>query len=288
MTEPWETDPNAPWLALVVGNTRLHWAGFRAGQIQAVCHTPPLTAAQVNQLIQAMGTPRAWVALFAQQVDSDHFQTFLATWEETARSPIDLYCASVVPEQTALWRLYPGFHEVQLADLPLQNQYPTLGIDRALNLLGAGDRYGWPVLVIDAGTALTFTAGTSNGASSHLLGGAILPGLALQFNALHRATAALPELSMPSALPLRWSTDTVSAIQSGVVLGALATIRDFIAHWHRQEPSGKVVLTGGDGPDLFNWLSTARSLSELSQDANLMFWGLHSYRQQQARTLWQK
>ena len=256
--------------------------------MQAVCHSPPLTAAQVNQLTQQGDFAQAWLTLFAQFAHSDPLQTFLASFEAAAPLPIELYCASVVPQQTAIWQSYPNFHEVHLAELPLQNQYPTLGIDRALNLLGAGDRYGWPVLVIDAGTALTFTAGTSSGGASHLLGGAILPGLALQFNALHQATAALPELSMPSALPLRWSIDTVSAIQSGVVLGALATIRDFIAHWHRQEPSGKVVLTGGDGPDLFNWLSTERPLSGLSQDANLMFWGLHSYRQQQARTLWQK
>ena len=280
MAEP-ETDPNAPWLALVVGNTRLHWAGFKAGKIQVTCHTSSLTAAQVNQLIQATGTSHAWAALFAQQSDSDHFRKFLAAGGETALSPIALYCASVVPEQTALWRSYPGCHEVHLADLPLQNQYPTLGIDRALNLLGAGDRYGWPMLVIDAGTALTFTTGTSSGTSSRLLGGAILPGLALQFQALNQATAALPKLSVPSEIPPRWSTDTVSAIQGGVVRGALATIRDFIAHWHRQEPNGQVVLTGGDGPNLYDWLTAESTMAGLSQDANLMFWGLHTYRQQQ-------
>ncbi len=281
MVEGRPTDPDAPWLALVVGNTRLHWAGFRAGQMQAVCHTPPLTAEQVNRLTQQGNVAQAWLTLFTQFADSDPFQPFLASCEASTPAMIELYCASVVPQQTALWQSYPNFHEVHLAELPLQNQYPTLGIDRALNLLGAGDRYGWPVLVIDAGTALTFTAGTSNGASHRLLGGAILPGLALQFQALSQATAALPQLPLPSELPPRWSTATVSAIQGGVVLGALATIRDFIAQWHRQKPSGRVVLTGGDGPDLFTWLTTEKTVSELSQDANLMFWGLHAYRQQQ-------
>ena len=281
MVEGRPTDPDAPWLALVVGNTRLHWAGFRAGQMQAVCHTPPLTADQVNRLTQQGNVAQAWLTLFTQFADSDPFQPFLASFEASAPPPIELYCASVVPQQTAIWQAYPNFHEVHLAELSLKNQYPTLGIDRALNLLGAGNRYGWPVLVIDAGTALTFTAGTSRGPLPRLLGGAILPGLALQFQALSQATAALPQLPLPSELPPRWSTDTVSAIQGGVVLGALATIRDFIAQWHRQEPSGQVVLTGGDGPDLFTWLTTEKTVSELSQDANLMFWGLHAYRQQQ-------
>ena len=281
MVEGRPTDPDAPWLALVVGNTRLHWAGFRAGQMQAVCHTPPLTADQVNRLTQQGNVAQAWLTLFTQFADSDPFQPFLASCEASTPAMIELYCASVVPQQTALWQSYPNFHEVHLAELSLKNQYPTLGIDRALNLLGAGNRYGWPVLVIDAGTALTFTAGTSRGPLPRLLGGAILPGLALQFQALSQATAALPQLPLPSELPPRWSTDTVSAIQGGVVLGALATIRDFIAQWHRQEPSGQVVLTGGDGPDLFTWLTAEKTVSRLSQDANLMFWGLHAYRQQQ-------
>ena len=41
--------------------------------------------------------------------------------------------------------------------------YPTLGIDRALALYSAGSTFRFPVLVIDAGTALRFT-----GADSHL------------------------------------------------------------------------------------------------------------------------
>jgi type III pantothenate kinase len=70
---------------------------------------------------------------------------------------LPLYLASVVPSQTALWQTYPDVHIITLDQVPLQGVYPTLGIDRALALWGAGETWGWPMLVIDAGTALTLT-----------------------------------------------------------------------------------------------------------------------------------
>ena len=86
--------------------------------------------------------------------------------------------ASVVPSQTALWQIYPNVHIINLDQIPLQGVYPTLGIDRALALWGAGKTWGFPMLVIDAGTAMTFTGADAN---QCLVGGAILPGLGLQF-----------------------------------------------------------------------------------------------------------
>jgi len=62
------------------------------------------------------------------------------------------FCCS---SQTALWQTYPDVHVITLNQVP--PVYPTLGIDRALALWGAGETWGWPMLVIDAGTALTLT-----------------------------------------------------------------------------------------------------------------------------------
>jgi Type III pantothenate kinase len=36
------------------------------------------------------------------------------------------------------------------------SEYPTLGTDRALALRGAGKQWGYPVMVVDCGTAMTF------------------------------------------------------------------------------------------------------------------------------------
>lgn len=60
---------------------------------------------------------------------------------------------------------------------------------------------GWPVMVVDCGSALTFTAGDKEG---KLGGGAILPGVRLQLAALGTRTAQLPSnVTLPEQLPPR-------------------------------------------------------------------------------------
>lgn len=59
----------------------------------------------------------------------------------------------------------------------------------------------WPVLVIDCGSALTFTAADASG---RLAGGAILPGVRLQLAVLGSRTAQLPsDVVLPDELPVR-------------------------------------------------------------------------------------
>lgn len=260
----------AAWLGLVIGNTRLHWGLFQGQTLLGGWHTPHLTAAQAQSLMEQGFSVATWRSLAA------HSSLDLDLPDRLAAVPasLPLECASVVPEQTAHWQPYPKFHTVSLAAVPLQNLYPTLGIDRALNLLGAGDRYGWPVLVIDAGTALTLTAGTAG----RLVGGAILPGLATQFAALAHTTAALPAAQTPTRLPSRWATNTPDAIRSGILHGTLATLEDFWQAWQRDYPGGKVVLTGGDGAQLYHWWSQRQPLDALVLEPDLTFWGLASWR----------
>ncbi|RZM82232.1 pantothenate kinase [Leptolyngbya iicbica] len=260
----------APWLGLVVGNTRLHWGLFYQQQWQAVWHTPHLTAPQVAALIDQQFDLAAWRSL--QLLDQDTLDELAPlTAIATSPSPLRLYGASVVPAQTALWQSYSGFREVTLADIPLANLYPSLGIDRALNLLGAGDRYGWPILVIDAGTALTFTAGTAE----RFIGGAILPGLTTQFATLAANTANLPTAHLPTALPSRWASNTAAAIHSGVIYGTLATLTDYLQAWQQEYPTGYVVLTGGDGSRLYQWWQQHHQKTPgMAVEPHLTFFGL--------------
>ncbi|MEM9005997.1 MAG: pantothenate kinase [Cyanobacteria bacterium P01_F01_bin.86] len=268
-----------PWLGLVVGNTRLHWALFSGDALQGTWHTRHLHQAEVDNLIAHQFRAKAWTSLGTLA---------LPQWLDTLgaalsdKGPIALCVASVVPAQLAVWQGYPGLQVLTLEQVPLTSVYPTMGIDRALNLLGAGDRYGWPVLVIDAGTALTFTAGDAG----QFLGGAILPGLTLQFKALPAHTAQLPQVKVASTLPPRWAQTTAEAMQSGIVYSAIATLQDFLADWYRQYPQATAVLTGGDGPHFLNWLQTEkRPKYTLHWDANLMFWGLYRCYQRLQRSL---
>jgi len=71
--------------------------------------------------------------------------------------------------------------------------YQTMGIDRLVTLAASGYLYGWPALVIDGGTAITYTAADSNG---HIIGGGISPGISTRFHSMHAATCSLPDIDM--------------------------------------------------------------------------------------------
>lgn len=266
------------WLALVIGNTRLHWAIWEENYLHGIWHTCHLQAPEVARLIYHHFAPSSWRSLTSPTLPVALEQATRDRHESPG--PLPLYLASVVPEQSALWQSYPGLEPLTLDQIPLQKLYPTLGIDRALNLLGAGDRYGWPALVIDAGTAITLTTGNAH----TLLGGAILPGLSLQFQALHQHTAQLPLPPSDIHLPERWATTTTTAIQSGIIYGAVATIRDFITAWQDEHPGAVPVLTGGDGDRFWEWLSACQPSPQLHYDPDLVFWGIQYCRQFRAPT----
>ena len=265
-----------PWLALVIGNSRLHWGAFRGHRWCGGWHTPHLTTAQGQSLMNQGFTPQAWASLGATMPDLDG-----PTLPMVANFP-ELWMASVVQTQGDLWRTYGRSHGVSTDQVPLGQRYLTLGVDRALALVGAGETYGWPVLVVDGGTALTLTAG----ADGRLVGGAIWPGLRSQFRALHDYTDGLPLLPYDlAALPPRWATTTAEAMASGILYGQLAALREFITDWRQRYGKGTVVLTGGDGPGLAAALLSQTPAWEtvLRVDPHLMFWGLRVCRQGQGQ-----
>ena len=240
---------SSPYFAVVVGNSHLHWGYFKTGKLQITWDTPHLSAPiTTNKLPKHL--------LLPQLPDN-----------------LPVYFTSVVLSQTQLWRTYPKIKIITQTHIPLQKLYPTLGIDRALAVLGAGKTYGFPCLVVDAGTALTFTGVDSD---QTLIGGAILPGLRLQFKSLANNTAALSEEVLPTSLPILWGTTTSEAIQSGVVHSVLAVIKTFIKDWLKKFSDSQVIITGGDSQQIINYIKDHNDifLDELKQDNNLIFWGI--------------
>ena len=178
----------------------------------------------------------------------------------------DIAIASVVPELLTRWHDLPQTKIIKTSDIPLHGLYATMGCDRALAAYGAGEIYGYPVLVIDAGTAITVTGIDADQA---LVGGAIVAGLRSQFAVLHKNTAALPDLLIPQTLPERWATDTNSAIQGGVAHILVAGLQAYIDDWRSRFADSKVIITGGDGDHLMKW-----GLKVDIIDNNLIFWGI--------------
>jgi len=241
------TNGSDAWVALVIGNSRYHWAQFVG-----------------DSLVQTWDEPHQ-----LDRLDGGDFGAFRGL-----EGLPPLWVASVVPEQNQLWATYPNVRFLTLQDVPLAGLYPTLGIDRALALWGAIAQCGGPVLVIDAGTALTFTGADGE---PRLVGGAILPGLRLQFQALQRGTAALPWVELPDPLPPRWARDTKSAIASGILYTAIAGIQAYIHAWLEQFPNSSIVLTGGDGEYLARHLASS-SNPPIHWEPNLIFRGIQGVR----------
>lgn len=225
------------WIGLMIGNSRLHWAKFEGNTLQ-----------------------QTW--------DSQHSKIDFSLIEN-----LPLYIASVVSSQTKVWENYPKVKIINLEDVPINGLYPTLGIDRALAILGASNSYKFPCLVIDAGTALTFTGVDNN---YTLIGGAILPGLGLQLQTLATKTAGLPHVKLPEVLPPRWAKSTPEAIKSGVIYTILAGVKDFIEDWGTQFPQSEILLTGGDGQLLWNYLHNQfpNIAQKVKVDPYLIFWGM--------------
>ncbi len=278
----------ARWLALVIGNTRLHWGLFRHNNLEGVWHTPHLTAETASRLVAYGFIDESWRDIAELMLNSPQTRLPKQRVETSA-----VWMASAVSVQTGLWVSCSdsAIQTVSRSHIPLTNLYPTLGIDRAINLLGAGSTIGWPVLVIDAGTALTFTAGVEQEGKGSIYGGAILPGLRLQGQMLGQNMSALAiadEVGQSVSggeqermlMPERWATDTGGAIASGLVYGAISTITDYLTDWWQRFPAGKVVLTGGDGLRLHTWLKqrTPEIASRVQVDSCLMFRGMQVYR----------
>ena len=102
--------------------------------------------------------------------------------------------------------------------LPLTNLYKTpetLGYDRIAAVAGAHTIFPEKnVLVIDAGTAITFDMVTSAG---EYIGGNISPGLNMRFKALHKFTNRLPLLTPEENNIKLIGKSTHEAIISGVI-----------------------------------------------------------------------
>ncbi len=117
-----------------------------------------------------------------------------------------------------------------------------IGSDLVANSLAAYTRYGEFTMIIDFGTALTFT---TVGRKGEILGVAIAPGMNTVVNALAGKTAQLPRIHLV-APPSVLGKNTMHAMQAGIVLGYSGLVDGIIRRTEAE--LGKkitVVATGG-------------------------------------------
>ena len=130
--------------------------------------------------------------------------------------------------------------------LPIENLYQTkdtLGKDRIAAVVGAFDLYpNTNVLVIDAGTAITFDIINEQG---QYLGGNISPGLEMRFKALNKFTGRLP-LVRKNDFDNLYGRTTEEAILAGVQHGIVFETDKAIETFKEFYNNLKVIITGGD------------------------------------------
>lgn len=180
--------------------------------------------------------------------DHDDFPA-ISAMVERYRPSRAMVCSVAEPATdlvSALTPIVPGGVSMLTHDtpVPLTIGYRTpgtLGVDRIAAAIGAMTvAPGNNLLVIDAGTAVTYDHVTGNG---HFAGGNIAPGIAMRLRSLNNFTARLPKVDRNGELPL-WGVDTVTAMRSGAVHGVVAET----IYYRSQLPDDTVtVIGGGDG-----------------------------------------
>jgi type III pantothenate kinase len=130
--------------------------------------------------------------------------------------------------------------------IPLINNYKsgkTLGKDRLAAVIGANNNYpDRNVLVIDAGTAITFDIVDE---FNRYLGGNISPGMTMRFRALHEYTGKLPLVDPKPEVPLI-AQSTEDAIAAGIQNGIIFEIEGYIDRLSAQFRELIIIFTGGD------------------------------------------
>lgn len=132
--------------------------------------------------------------------------------------------------------------------LPFKNSYATpdtLGKDRIAAVAGAQSLYPeHDVLIIDAGTSITYDLLTAKG---EYLGGGISPGLQMRFDALHTLTSKLPlvEANYNNEINLIGNS-TNNSILTGVQNGVLQEVDGIIERYKTDFPGIKIIICGGD------------------------------------------
>ncbi|HEY4282016.1 MAG TPA: type III pantothenate kinase [Chthoniobacterales bacterium] len=120
----------------------------------------------------------------------------------------------------------------------------TIGADRLANAAAVAALYGWPAVVVDFGTAVTFDIVSERRC---YIGGVIAPGLEAMTNFLYQRTALLPKLSLKEPRKAVGKS-TRGAMMAGAVYGYRGLVREILERIKAEQfrrRRVKVVATGG-------------------------------------------
>jgi type III pantothenate kinase len=167
------------------------------------------------------------------------------------RSVGTIVVSSVVPQKNKVIAAASGSSRTLFLnpalDLGVGVDYPSprsIGADRLANATAVAELYGYPAIVVDFGTAVTFDVVSASG---DYIGGVIAPGLEAMTNFLYQRTALLPKLNLREPKRAIGRT-TREAMMSGAIFGYRGLVREILIrvraeNFPRRKP--RIVATGG-------------------------------------------
>lgn len=204
-------------LVIDAGNTRIKVGIFHRSDLQEVHSFDAQHLAELKTLLQ----------------QHDHFPAIIASVKADKDTR---WLKQLLPKALLFRTTMP---------LPLKITYETpetLGADRLCNAIAAYHLSKKASLVVDCGTCVKYDLVTADGVYH---GGAISPGIALRFRALHTFTGKLPLIEDKITPPVI-GQNTLDAMRSGVMHGIKHEIMGFIAYYRSLMPELTIFLTGGD------------------------------------------
>ena len=118
----------------------------------------------------------------------------------------------------------------------------AVGADRVCAAAAAYDQIRGACVIASFGTAVTIDCVNDEGV---FMGGAILPGLALQAKALHFGTARLPEVKIKETGAV-YGASTSEAICNGIIYGIAGALREITERYATDLKAWpRLVVTGG-------------------------------------------
>ncbi len=173
-----------------------------------------------------------------------------------------LICASVVPELTgtikfALKGLF-GIEPVVINSrmktgitFPVENP-SELGADLLANAVAAVHLYDRDAIVIDFGTALSFTIVRSDG---RLAGVVIAPGVISALGSLVADTAQLPSIELKAPKKVV-GVETIGCIQSGIIHGYTGLFENIVEKIDNEQGTDSLVIAAGGVAHIFKKISS--------------------------------
>lgn len=186
--------------------------------------------------------PDEYAVLFQQLLGEAGFE--LASFDQTVLSSVVPQLTSGLADMVRHRTGQPPLIVKSSLKLPVQihtEQPSKIGADLIADAVAAWTLFGHNCIVVDFGTATTFTSVQAPG---HLLGTAIAAGLNTTIDGLVEKTAQLPQIEL-EAPPSPIGRNTVHSMQAGLVLGYVYMVEGLIKRIKLELDDASVVATGG-------------------------------------------